>query len=84
MGWVTGIATYFLIWWLVVFCVLPWGIKTDMETGTGAPISPGLRKKFLITTGISLLAWLLVYGLVQADVIDFRAISKQMLEEDMK
>ncbi|MGB4106643.1 MAG: DUF1467 family protein [Alphaproteobacteria bacterium] len=84
MGWVTGIAAYFLIWWLVVFCVLPWGIKTDMEIGSGAPINPGLRKKFLITTGISLLLWLLVYGLVQAEVIDFRAISKQMLEEDMR
>ncbi|MBP7722057.1 MAG: DUF1467 family protein [Alphaproteobacteria bacterium] len=84
MDWLTGLAMFFLIWWLVIFCVLPWGIRTDMETGSGAPVNPRIRKKFLITTGISLLVWLLVYGLINANLIDYRAISKQMVEEDTR
>ncbi|MCE7886001.1 MAG: DUF1467 family protein [Alphaproteobacteria bacterium PRO2] len=84
MDLLTGLAIYFLIWWLVIFCVLPWGIRTDMETGSGAPVNPNIKKKFLITTGISLLVWLLVYGLIQANLIDYRAISKQMVEEDTR
>lgn len=84
MDWLTGLAMYFLIWWLVIFCVLPWGIRTDMETGSGAPVNANIKKKFLITTGISLLVWLLVYGLIQANLIDYRAISKQMVEEDTR
>ena len=55
-----------------------------METGSRAPVNPRIRKKFLITTGISLLVWLLVYGLIQANLIDYRAISKQMVEEDTR
>ena len=23
----TGIAVYFVIWWIVLFAVLPWGVK---------------------------------------------------------
>ena len=84
MDWGTGIAIYFLIWWTVVFCVLPWGIRTDLQAGTGAPVNPALKKKFLITTGISLLVWMLVYGVIKADFIDFRALSHQMVEEDSR
>ncbi|NJN06278.1 MAG: DUF1467 family protein [Rhodobacteraceae bacterium] len=25
MGWITGAAIYFVIWWTVIFMVLPWG-----------------------------------------------------------
>jgi predicted secreted protein len=80
----TGLLAFFLIWWVVIFCVLPWGIKTDLHGGSGAPIRPHLKKKFLITTGISLLVWVLVAGLVHAGIIDFRGMSRQMIEEDLK
>ena len=41
----TGIAIYFLIWWVVLFAVLPWGVRPQGEearTGTdpGAPQVP--------------------------------------------
>ncbi len=78
----TGFLVYFLIWWVVIFCVLPLGVRRDSESGVGAPVDPQLKKKFLITTGISVLLWLLVYALVAADIIDFRAISMEMIKED--
>jgi predicted secreted protein len=34
----TAIAIYFLVWWLVLFAVLPWGVRNQEESGD---ISPG-------------------------------------------
>lgn len=55
-----GIAIYFLIWWIVLFAVLPFGIKSQHEAGEvedgtdpGAPLAPQLLKKALVTTVIS-------------------------------
>ncbi len=27
MDWATALATYVIIWWLVMFMVLPWGVR---------------------------------------------------------
>lgn len=55
-----GIAIYFLIWWIVLFAVLPFGVKSQHEAGQvedgtdpGAPLAPQLLKKALITTLVS-------------------------------
>ena len=34
----TLIAIYFLIWWVTLFAVLPWGVRNQEETGA---VSPG-------------------------------------------
>ena len=62
MGISTGIAIYFLIWWLVLFTVLPWGVRaqgTDSPAGTdpGAPAVPRLRKKLIWTTLVTTVVW---------------------------
>ncbi len=53
----TAIAIYFLIWWLVLFAVLPWGVRSQEESGDvsrgtdpGAPAIPRLKAKLLWTT----------------------------------
>ena len=33
----TAIAIYFIIWWVVLFAVLPWGIHSQQESGEVAP-----------------------------------------------
>ena len=42
MGLITGIAVYFVIWWITLFMVLPFGIERDgdIEEGNdpGAPV----------------------------------------------
>ena len=57
MPWTTIIAIYFIVWWLVFFTVLPWGIRSqhehgDMVPGTdpGAPAVHRLRIKLVWTT----------------------------------
>jgi predicted secreted protein len=51
----TAIAIYFLIWWIVLFAVLPWGVRAQGEesapgTDPGAPRVPHLRAKLAWTT----------------------------------
>lgn len=72
MGVVSGILVYVVLWWVVLFTVLPWWVQTPKgETGAndaGAPIEAKIGKKFLITSAIAFLAWLVVYALVNADI----------------
>ncbi len=56
----TAIAVYFLIWWVVLFAVLPWGVHSQDEHGEvapgtdpGAPALPRLGRKLLWTTLVS-------------------------------
>jgi predicted secreted protein len=54
----TAIAIYFLIWWIVLFAVLPWGVRAQGEEGApgtdpGAPLVPHLRAKLIWTTAVA-------------------------------
>ena len=58
----TAIAIYFLIWWVVLFAVLPWGVRAQGEEGApgtdpGAPMVPRLRAKLLWTTVVASVVW---------------------------
>ena len=45
----TVIAIYFIIWWVVLFAVLPWGIRSQEESGEVAPgTDPGAPAVHLI------------------------------------
>jgi len=51
----TSIAIYFLIWWIVLFAVLPWGVRAQGEGGPpgtdhGAPVMTNLKMKLVWTT----------------------------------
>lgn len=53
----TAIAIYFVIWWISLFLVLPFGVRSQHEDGEitpgsdpGAPILPRLAAKLLWTT----------------------------------
>ena len=60
MNLVGAIALYFVIWWITLFAVLPFGIRSQEESGEvvegtepGAPVLPGLLKKAAITSVIA-------------------------------
>jgi predicted secreted protein len=67
----TSIAIYFIIWWVVLFAVLPWGVRSQQEQGTvtpgsdpGAPAIPNLKRKLVWTTIVAAAVfaiWYLVY-----------------------
>ncbi|HYM31103.1 MAG TPA: DUF1467 family protein [Candidatus Cybelea sp.] len=63
MAWYTNVAIYAIIWWMVLFMVLPFGVKTAHEAdqplepghASSAPVRPLILWKFAITTGIAAL-----------------------------
>ena len=67
MSLVTAFAIYFIIWWVVLFAVLPWGVRSQEESGAvsqgtdpGAPTRPRLWLKLVWTTIVSLAVFALV------------------------
>jgi len=71
MGWGLGVSIYFLIWWVVLFAVLPWGVRVpdQPEEGhaTSAPSNPHLWRKAVATTVVSGLIWVVVYFAIHDD-----------------
>jgi len=64
----TALAIYFLIWWVVLFAVLPFGVRSQHESGEviagtdpGAPAMPRLRNKLIWTTGVATVVFGLFY-----------------------
>ena len=60
-------AIYFVVWWVVLFAVLPWGVRTQQEEGDvvlgttpSAPVRPLILRKVLAT---SVVAGIIVAGL---------------------
>jgi predicted secreted protein len=79
VAWTTAVAIYFIVWWLVLFAVLPFGIRSQAESGDvvpgtdpGAPAVPRLARKLLWTTVTATLifagvAWVYTRQLITLD-----------------
>lgn len=76
MTWVNAAVVFICVWWVVLFAVLPWGVRPveNPETGheRGAPEKPMLWRKALITTLISIVIWAAICTVVIMDVFSFR------------
>ena len=61
MGLELSFAIYLILWWVVLFSILPVGVISHAEAGTrtpgggdpGAPVDPKLKRKFITTTWVS-------------------------------
>ncbi|MGH1398355.1 MAG: DUF1467 family protein [Alphaproteobacteria bacterium] len=80
MGVVTGIIVFLLVWWVMLFTVLPFGHRRDED---GTPVTPNMKRKLIITTGVSVVIWGAIFALVQSDLISFHDMAKTMMEEDL-
>ncbi|MDZ7822670.1 MAG: DUF1467 family protein [Ahrensia sp.] len=68
MQWLSAFAIFFIIWWTVLFTVLPIGVRSQREdndiilgTESGAPTRANMRKKLLITTIIASIVFAVFY-----------------------
>ena len=68
MGLSFSIAIYFVVWWLVLFVVLPFGVHTQDDAGSVVPGTPGsaplahrMLRTALITTAVSALVFAVLY-----------------------
>lgn len=69
----TSILVFVIVWWLVLFTVLPWGAGAghDAEMGRepGAPERPRLWLKVGVTTLVAMVVWTVIYFVVEAELI---------------
>ena len=80
MGTTGSIIVYVLIWWIIFFSVLPIGIQPNKEKfrekiegiDPGAPNNPKIGKKFLITTIVTSIIFMVIYYLVKFDLLNLR------------
>lgn len=82
----TGIIVFLLIFWTLLFMILPWGnhAKDAPEKGMAgsAPANPRIKQKFIITFLVSCVIWVIISALIHFEVVDFYEISRQMVMED--
>jgi len=78
MNWFIGIIVYLLVWWTVLFIVLPIGTrpiaKGDPSNGgwRGTPVAARIGPKLIGTTLLSAIVWLGIWALVQVEALSFR------------
>jgi predicted secreted protein len=76
MGWVTGIVVYVLVWWVILFAVLPlWVTPSEPDDpghASGAPRRPRMLLKIALTTAASAVIWLLIHFVAVSPWISFR------------
>ena len=84
MGITGSIIIYVMIWWIIFFSVLPIGIRSNKEIfkekiegiDPGAPKNPRIGKKFLITTLITTIIFVVICYLVKFDLLNLREFLK--------
>ena len=75
---ITGLAIiYIIIWWIVFFSLLPIDVNRNKNIkiegeDPGSPENPKILKKFIYTSIISSLLFLIIYYLVRYNYINLR------------
>jgi len=76
VNWFTGIASYVVIWWVVIFAILPIGVRpapeSDIGARAGAPANPRIALKAAVTTVVAAVLWGMLYLVVTSDLWSFR------------
>jgi predicted secreted protein len=82
LSWTTLAAIYFILWWVVLFAVLPFGVRSqdesgDIQPGTdpGAPVAHQLGKKALWTTAITSVIFAAFYYAFVNKLISLEALA---------
>lgn len=80
MNWFSGAVVYIILWWLVFFVTLPFGVRPPHEVGEepgpghapSAPVKPRLGLKAGIASIVAAVLWGIAYALIVSDLISFR------------
>lgn len=79
MGWVTGSAIYFILWWITLFIVLPFGVQTqeNVEEGhdPGAPVKSHILLKMGINTVLAFALWLVIFFIDAYDLVSIKDLA---------
>lgn len=74
-----AVALYFMIWWITLFAVLPFGVKTQEEDGEilegtprSAPATPRIARVMVINTIVASIAFSVVWLALDRDWLGLR------------
>ncbi len=87
MGWFTAAVLYALIWWTVLFAVLPFGTKPVTDPGEapggwrGAPERPLLMRKLVATSLVAAVIWAGSMALIRSPFLSFREMAASMHDD---
>lgn len=80
-----AVAIYFVMWWIVLFAVLPFGIRTQHEEGSavegtepGAPVLVRMGRKLLWTTSVTTVIFVTGYWLYAAGYLSMDRLADMM------
>lgn len=81
MNFVTGLVVYLIVWWIALFAVLPFGVTGQAESGeiiegtdAGAPVVANFKSKAWINTVVSAVIWLLLFVVLEFQLISLNDI----------
>ena len=81
MGITSGIGLFAVIWFMTYLVVIPFRLETQGDRGeivegthASSPEVHNLKKKALITTGISVVLWAIIASIILSGVISIRDI----------
>jgi predicted secreted protein len=82
MGLTTSISCYLVIWWTVLFAVLPLGSRSYHDAGIkvtdggdpGAPVNPNLKRKFITTTWVAAICFALLWCVITFHLVHLPTI----------
>ena len=81
----TAFAIYFVMWWVVLFLTLPFGVRSQHEDGEGAPgTDPGapvasrMGRKMIWTTVISAIIFAVASLAYNAGLLNVERLSRLM------
>ena len=81
----TGFAIYFVLWWVVLFLTLPFGVRSQHEDGggapgtdPGAPIASQMGRKLIWTTALSAVIFAVGLLAYNAGLLSIERLSKLM------
>lgn len=66
---VFSLSVFLVIWWVVLFAILPLGVQSHHEAGIevpgggepASPVNPNLKRKFITTTWVSAIIFAFVW-----------------------
>jgi len=81
----TAFAIYFVIWWIVLFLTLPFGVRSQHEDGggvlgtdPGAPIASLMGRKLIWTTVLSAVIFAVAWLAYDAGYLNVDRLSRLM------
>ena len=85
MSTTTALAVFFLIWWVTLFAVLPWGVRSQHESGEvvpgtdpGAPLVPKLGRKLVWTTLVTCAVFGVLYVVYTDQLVNLDQVLKPL------